>query len=234
MNFSKLSNIVNDINAVLLPRLCFGCNARLYRGEQHLCAFCRNQIPLTDYDYVVENAVDRIFYGRIDIKKASSFLFYMEKGITKNIIHHLKYNNQPVIGDFLGTWYGQILQQTKQLQNIDYVIPVPLHRSKLKKRGYNQVDSFGKRIAQSLQSRFLSTCLVKTANTKTQTKKGRFFRSKYTSDLYKIIDKEVLSNKSVLLVDDVITTGATIEACAKALDKVKNIKIYILTMAVVP
>lgn len=234
MNFSKLSNIINDINAVLLPRLCFGCNARLYRGEQHLCAFCRNQIPLTEFDYLTENAVDRVFYGRINIKKASSFLFFTEKGITKNIIHHLKYKNQPQIGDFLGSWYGEILRETGQLRDIDCVVPVPLHNKKLKIRGYNQIERFGQRIANSIDATYINNCLIKTANTKTQTKKSRIYRWKDKQDLYLLKNAQILSNKKILLVDDVITTGATLEACAKALLKAPKTEIYILTMAFVP
>ena len=128
MYFSKLSNIINDINTVLLPRLCFGCNAQLYRGEQLLCTLCRNQIPLTEYNFIEENAVDKIFYGRIDIKKASAFLFYSDQGLAKNLIHYLKYKNQPQIGQFLGNWYGQVLKERNALNYIDIVIPVPLHK----------------------------------------------------------------------------------------------------------
>lgn len=234
MTFSKLSNITNDINAVLLPRLCFGCNVRLYRGEQHLCAVCRNQIPLTDYDYRMENAVDRIFYGRVDIQKSSSFLYYLEPGITKNLIHHLKYKNQPIIGDFLGLWCGQKLSSEGQLQDIDFIIPVPLHRKKEKKRGYNQVDSFGKRIASSINATYLKNVLVKTADTKSQTKKSRIIRWWGNPNLYVVKNAPYLANKNILLIDDVITTGATIEACANALHRLENVRIYVLTIAVVP
>ena len=103
----------------MFPRLCFGCNVRLYRGEQILCTFCRNQVPLTEYSFNEENAVDRIFYGRTDIYKASSFLYYSDKGIVKNLIHHLKYSNQQQIGEFLGNWYGSILAGGNQLKGLD-------------------------------------------------------------------------------------------------------------------
>ena len=92
--YSKLSNILNDINNILLPRVCFGCNTHLYKGERLICTVCRNQLPLTEYNYNDENAVDRIFYGRISIKKASSFLFFTKNGIVKNLIHQLKYKNR--------------------------------------------------------------------------------------------------------------------------------------------
>ena len=107
----------------MFPCLCFGCNARLYRGEQILCVICRNQLPLTEHSFNEENAVDRIFYGRTDIKKAASFLYYFENGIVQNLIHYLKYRNQQQIGHFLGEWYGQRISENQVLKNIDYVAP---------------------------------------------------------------------------------------------------------------
>lgn len=232
--YSKLSNILNDINSILLPKVCFGCNTRLNRGEYHLCTVCRNHLPLTEYSFNVENAVDRIFYGRINIKKANSFLFFIENGIVKNLIHHLKYKNQEQIGTFLGDWHGQIIAENNYIDQIDYVIPVPLHRKKLKKRGYNQVFTFGKRLAHHLNAEFQENILVKTANTKTQTKKGRIGRWQNKKALYILKEPSLLTNKNVLLVDDVITTGATMEICARTLNEAKGITIYITSMAFVP
>ncbi|MGB5498665.1 MAG: ComF family protein [Maribacter sp.] len=232
--YSKLSNILNDIISILLPRVCFGCNARLNRGEYHLCTVCRNQLPLTEYSFNVENAVDRIFFGRNTIKKANSFLFFIENGIVKNLIHHLKYRNQEQIGRFLGDWHGQIIAENNFIDKIDYVIPVPLHRKKLKKRGYNQVSGFGKRLAHHLNAEFLENALIKTANTKTQTKKGRIGRWQNNKALYILNDPLQLENKNILLVDDVITTGATMEICAHTLQEAKGVTLYITSMAVVP
>lgn len=232
--YTKLSNILNDVNSVMFPRLCFGCNARLYRGEQILCTFCRNQLPLTEYSFNEENAVDRIFYGRTDIKKASSFLFYTEDGIVQNLIHHLKYRNQQQIGEFIGDWYGSILFNNRELTDIDCIIPVPLHRNKLKKRGYNQVSLFAEKLAKHLNAEYLPDILLKTANTKTQTRKRRISRWQNSRELYELKNTSVLSNKKLLLVDDVITTGATIEACAKALLCSPNVQISVASMAVVP
>lgn len=234
MLYSKLSNILNDINSVLAPTVCFGCNAHLIRGEQHLCTVCRNQLPLTDYTFNDENAVDRIFYGRIAIKKASSFLFFTENGIVQQLIHHLKYKNQEQIGNFLGDWYGQILKENHFLSTIDAVVPVPLHKKKIKKRGYNQTALFAKKLAQHLNAEYIDHILVKTANTKTQTKKSRIGRLQNNRELYRLSDPVFLKNKNILLVDDVITSGATMEICTKALLKAEGVKIYITSMAVVP
>lgn len=232
--YSKISNILNDINTILVPILCFGCNAPLYRGEEHVCTVCRNQLPLTEYTFNAENPVDRIFYGRINIIKASSFLFFTEKGIVKSIIHYLKYKNQEKIGLLLGNWYGHILKENGYLNNIDYVIPVPLHRKKLRKRGYNQVALFAKTIAVHIGAQYLEGVLIKTANTRTQTKKSRILRWQNKQALYILTDYEILRNKNVLLLDDVITTGATMETCATALSATKGINIYMASMAIVP
>lgn len=229
----KLSKILNDINTVLVPMVCFGCNTPLHKGERLLCTLCRNQLPLTEYNFIDENPVDRIFYGRVAIKKANSFLFFTKNGIVKSLIHYLKYKNQEEIGVFLGDWFGELLKDEQSLSQIDYVIPVPLHRKKLKKRGYNQVAKFGQRLAYHLGASYNDTLLLKTANTRTQTKKGRLGRWQNDKPLFEMTDPTFLKNKRILLVDDIITTGATLESCANALKKTEGIVIYIATMAVV-
>lgn len=231
----KLTNILNAINNILLPRVCFGCNAHLSRGEEHLCTVCRNDLPLTEYNFNAENPIDRIFFGRIDVKKASSFLYFRENSIVQRLIHHLKYRNQPQIGKFLGDWYGQVLQEDNSLvETIDYVIPVPLHRTKLRQRGYNQVSQFAERLAHYLRADTIENLLKKTANTKTQTKKGRIGRSQGNEALYILENATLLEHKNVLLVDDVITTGATMEICAETLLQIPGISVYVTSMAVVP
>lgn len=233
--FKKLTNIVNDINTILIPQVCFGCNAHLIRGENLICTVCRNDLPLTDYTFNEENPVDRIFYGRINIKKTSSFLFFSENSIVQQLIHHLKYRNQEQIGVFLGDWFGQTLKDNRELHKIvDIVVPVPLHRKKLRRRGYNQVAEFAKRLAHHIDADYVDNLLVKTANTRAQTTKGRIGRWQADKALYTISDVDCLKNKTVLLVDDVITTGATMEICAKTLTEATEITLYIASMAVVP
>jgi ComF family protein len=233
MNINWFSKIINDINRILVPMGCFGCNAPLQKGERILCTVCRNQIPLTEYNYNDENTFDRIFYGRVNIKKANSFLLFTDNGIVKNLIHSLKYKNQEEIGVFLGNWCGTLIKEQNILKNIDLVIPVPIHRKKLKKRGYNQVTKFGQQIAQHLDTKYEENALIKTRNTKTQTKKNRFLRWQNNRNLFAINSEILLSEKNILIVDDVVTTGATLEACAKTLKTIKGVNIYILTMAIV-
>ena len=233
MAHNKLSNIINDINTLLLPIACFGCNVRLSRGEKHLCTVCRHQLPLTEYTFNDENPVDRIFYGRINIKQANSFLFFSDVGIVKNLIHHLKYKNQEQIGAFLGDWFGHIIKENNHLKNIDYVIPVPLHKKKLKKRGYNQTSLFAQKLAYHIDSTYNDKLLIKTANTKTQTKKSRLGRWQDNRSLYEVTNGKLLENKKILLEDDVITTGATMELCATVIKNIPGTIVFIASMAVV-
>jgi len=230
----RLAKIINEINNILLPQVCFGCNAQLFRGESILCAVCRHEMPLTDHNFLDENTVDRIFYGRIAIKKAASFVFFTKNGIVKNLLHSLKYKNQEQIGGFFGDWYGAHLKKEMGLGKIDVVIPVPLHPKKLKKRGYNQVALFAQKIAEAIGAEYRDDLLLKTLNTKTQTKKDRLLRWENSKEAFVVNPMAKVHFGHVLLVDDVITTGATIESCAKALLLLKPKDISVLSMAVVP
>ncbi len=217
-----------------MPQVCFGCNAQLFRGERVLCTVCRHEMPLTDHNFLEENSVDRIFYGRIPIKKAASFIFFSKNGIVKNLLHWLKYKNQEQIGAFFGDWCGSLLEEDENLKKVDVVVPVPLHRKKLKKRGYNQVALFAQKITFSIGAEYREDLLVKIHNTKTQTKKDRQLRWENSKEAFQLNPKSEASFKHVLLVDDVITTGATIESCAKVLLQLKNVHVSVLSMAVVP
>ena len=234
MTPKRLAKIINEINNILLPRVCFGCNAQLFSGERILCAVCRHDVPLTDHNYLEENAVDRIFYGRIPIKKAASFVFFSKKGVVKNLLHWLKYKNKEEIGSFFGEWCGAHLKENGQLKHIDAVIPVPLHPKKLKKRGYNQVAKFAKTVAEQIGATYCDDWLIKTKNIKTQTKKGRQSRWESSKDAFELNSIKQRNFKHILLVDDVITTGATIESCAQTLRQQENTEVSVLSLAMVP
>ncbi|WP_420320660.1 ComF family protein [Flagellimonas sp.] len=229
-----MAKILNEINTILLPKVCFGCNAQLSRGENVLCTVCRHEMPLTDYNFSDENSVDRIFYGRIPIKKAVSFLYFSKKGAVKQLLHYLKYKNQETVGDFLGEWFGSYLEEEENLKSVDVVVPVPLHPKKQKKRGYNQVTLFAKRISEAIQAEYRDDILVKVNNTKTQTKKGRLLRWENAQEVFEVNANTKKGFQHILLVDDVITTGATVEACAKKLHSLGPISVSVLSMAVVP
>lgn len=232
---SKLSKVLNDLNTYVVPDLCFGCNAPLYRGEQLLCAFCRNELPLAEFDFERENAVDHLFYGRARVAKAAAFLLYREGGMVQRLIHALKYRGQERIGACLGRWYACCLRKDQGLGGIDLVLPVPLHPARKRKRGYNQCSLFGREVALALGADYTETLLARVRSTSTQTRRNRWLRWQGTSGVFRVPHPGQLEGKSILLVDDVITTGATLEACCQALtDAVGDLRIHIAALACVP
>lgn len=148
------------------------------------------------------------------------------------MIHHLKYKGYEDIGVFLGVWLGEELKSLAAYQNIDAVIPVPLHKKKLRKRGYNQVAKFAQEIAKQLNTAYCDDVLIKITNTASQVKKNRFSRWMNNNELFSIQNKEKINNKHILLVDDIITTGATMEACIAVLNKAQNVKVSVAAMAI--
>jgi len=223
--------ILKDVFRIFYPKLCANCENLLSKNEKIICTFCRHDIPLFHHTNFSKNKITKIFYGRIIVEKATSLLVFRKEGITKKLIHALKYKGNQEIGVFLGNWFGEILKINNAFDDIDCIIPVALHPKKQKQRGYNQVTKFGKTLGSHLNKPFLEDLLLRTTKSKTQTFKTRFDRFDTINTLFHVKNKAILKNKHILLIDDVITTGATIEACAKELQKIKNVKISILTMA---
>lgn len=230
----KLSKVLNDIDSFLVPVLCFGCNAYLYRGERFLCAFCRNDLPLADCNFREENPADRLFYGQKAVIKAAALLHFESEGLGQKLIHHLKYRGQEQIGEWLGAWYGGVLATEKALRGIEWVLPVPLHRGKKRRRGYNQCARFGRGIAASLGARYSDSLLLRARNGQTQTARDRWTRHERIRGAFQVANPETLEGSRILLVDDVITTGATLEACCEVLGAIPGVQIYIAAMALVP
>jgi len=223
--------ILKDIFQIFFPDFCLNCNLQLLLNEFIICSICRHDLPVIKLNNYTKNEITAVFYGRIQIEKATSFLYYRKEGIAKKLIHHLKYKKNENIGSFIANWYGSLLKQSNHFNTIDYIVPVPLHASKLKERGYNQLTVFGEKLSEILNTKYEPTILEKISATKTQTYKKRFDRFSNTDIKFNINNTSFFSNKHVLLIDDVITTGATLEACCIELQKTKNIKISIVTMA---
>lgn len=203
----------------------------LTTGEQLLCVPCRSDLPETNFSEWQENMVERSFYGRIPIENATSLLYFNKKGNAQKLMHQLKYKNHQEIGTFLGNWLAERIIISKRFRNIDYIVPVPLHAKKLKERGYNQVITFGESLAGKLGIPLLEKVLIRISKSKkAQTFKDRFERSDHIQEKFDLTDKEILKNKHILLIDDIITTGATLEACSIQLLQASNIKISIATM----
>lgn len=232
--YTKLSKILNDLETFLVPLRCFGCNAYLYRGERFLCAFCRHELPLAEYGFDEESPVDRLFYGRIRVEKTYFLLHYAHEGMVKKLIHELKYRGQQQIGTFLGDWVGERLVSEGKIQQVDWVFPVPLHPRKKRKRGYNQCTRFARAIARHLGARYSEKHLVRTANTHSQTARSRLERWEGVSGCFELRNPSELEGCSILLADDVITTGATLEACGQTFSCLQQKTLFLAAAAAVP
>jgi ComF family protein len=187
---------------------------------------------VTNFPSDTENAVAKRLYGRVNFKYATSLLWFNKKGIVRHLLHNLKYKGHEEVGVFLGKWLGEELSQNEAYKTIDVVIPVPLHKSKLRKRGYNQVDKFAREIAKALSVEYNSGTLIKTKATTTQVFKDRLKRILTHDADFSISENSSLKGKHILLVDDIITTGATIEACANQLLMIEDVTISVATMAI--
>lgn len=224
--------LLQNLFDIFYPKLCVCCERSLIDQEILLCLFCRFDLPLVDNGNYVSNEITQIFAGRISVEKGASFLYYSEAGKVKRLIHDLKYRNNQEIGVFIGNWFGKKLLSSNFHHNIDCIIPVPLHKKKLKQRGYNQLAKFGMTLSSILAVSYCDDILKRVSFTKTQTFKRRLDRFSNTDSKFIVENIESLSNKHVLLIDDVVTTGATLESCCQELLKANNIKISLATIAI--
>lgn len=224
--------MINSLINLFFPKVCSACKLLLNDNEKYICTTCRHNLPVTNYHKTNDDFVKKVFYGRAKLEQATALLRFEKKGIVQQLLHDLKYREQQQIGTFLGKWLGIELKETNNYNAIDMVIPVPLHKTKLRSRGYNQVEKFGKEIALALNTEYQDKILQKITNTSSQVNKKRFARWQNNTELFAVTNTQKLNNKHILLVDDIITTGATLEACIAELNKANNIKISIATMAI--
>ena len=224
-------NLLLDVLHLFFPNICITCDAKLLQSEKIICTLCRHDLPIICYKSYKDNKITKAFYGRIPIEKAMAFLFYRKDGKTKQLIHALKYKGNQKVGAFIGDWFGYLLKKSNEFKDIDCIIPVPLHPKKFRKRGYNQLTTFGFRLSEHLEKPYVENILIRTSASKTQTFKQRFERFSNNATKFNVTNLSSLKNKHVLLIDDVITTGATLEACCNELLTAENVKISIVTMA---
>lgn len=219
--------------AQIYPQLCLSCGANHIHIHDILCLKCHLNLPETHFHTQLDNKFTERLWGRLPLLTGASLYAYQtlnrSSGV-KRLIHRLKYERCPEIGRALGKYYGRQLSKIAHYQSVDCIIPVPLHRRKLRMRGYNQSNEFAKGLAHSLNIPYHSQGLIRRVFTKTQTKKSRFERFDNVAKVFEIGEID-LQNKHILLVDDVLTTGATLEACGLALAEVTGIKLSMATIA---
>lgn len=223
--------IWKDFFYLLYPDLCLCCGKPLLRSEQLICLECLGHLPKTQTHLQRDNMVCKLFWGRSDIAFAASFLSFSKGGNVQHLIHLLKYKNKPEIGVLLGRMYGYYLMESIHFHDIDVIIPVPLHSSKQKKRGYNQSECIACGLSESMNKPVDKQSFVRIHFTETQTRKNRISRWENVQEVFTVVKNEAIENKHILLVDDVITTGATIEGCVQALQKDRNVKITVVSLA---
>lgn len=226
-----LSRYLADFTALLFPQLCPACGGSLVANEHIICTDCRFSLPFTNFHLQPDNIVARQFWGKLNVDAAYAMYYFSKGGKVQNLLHHLKYKNMPQIGKVLGHMAGNQLLKSERFNNIDIIIPVPLHKRRMRERGYNQSAMFAEGLADKLNTSLLESNLIRTRNTETQTHKSRFDRFENMKEVFSITDSSVLANKHILLVDDTVTTGSTLEACGIELLKIQGVRLSIATIA---
>jgi ComF family protein len=226
-----MQRLTTDLIGLLFPELCNGCGTNLNYGEKDICIKCLFDLPYTDYHLHAENRVAKQFWGRLPYDSAMAMLYFKKGTKVQNLIHSLKYNGKTEVGVKLGELLAAKLNLGIQFQAIDLIIPVPLHPKKQRIRGYNQAEHIAIGLGKGLNLPISTSHLLRQKATETQTKKARYFRFENMQTVFKVANPEQLKNLHVLLIDDVITTGATLEACGNALLAIGIKKLSIAAVA---
>lgn len=223
---------VKSIIKHLFPETCAGCNNRLSH-ENLLCTDCMYDLPITDHHKIADNNFIYHFLGRVKIEKGGAYLNFLKEGAVQELIHKLKYGGKLFIGVFLGKMAAELIENVDYLDDIDLIIPVPLHKRKESIRGYNQCEAFAKGLSEYSNIPYSVDILLKVKHTESQTAKSRIDRIKNVEKSFFVSNKIDLNDRHILLVDDVVTTGATLEACTLAIRKIyPEVKISMYTIAI--
>lgn len=228
---STIALWASDFAALLLPRRCAGCDAGLLRFEHCLCSICFKDLPKTRYHDDPDNSVEQLFKGKVELKAASAFLYFAPTGKVQRMLHLLKYKNDRQVGIFLGRLMAEDLMISERFRTVDSFLPVPLHPRKEFMRGYNQAEVLVNGMQQKWPLPSIGKGLVRVVRTPSQTRRSRLERWLNVKEAFHLPEPEKLRGRHVLIVDDVVTTGATLEGCVLALSKVPDIRISVYTVA---
>ena len=226
------NNIYFDFISLFFPRYCYACKEQLYSSEEYICLGCKQNLPRTNYQIDSQNPVYVKMYGKAPITFASAYLRFVKFGKTQQLLHQLKYHDKPEIGNVLGKWFARDLENIVSVLGIELITPVPLHKSREKKRGYNQSEGFAQGLSEGLNIQANFKIIERFRKTETQTNKSKIERWKNMENVFRITEPKLVKNKHIFLIDDVITTGSTLASCANELLNNEAEKISIATIAV--
>ena len=226
-----LLQAAENLRRLFYPLLCKACGNEVFQQEQLLCWRCLEELPFTGFERHAENPVKRIFTGRLKLQEAFSLLYFNKDSITQAVAHRFKYKGEKELGIYMGEMMGRKMQSIDRFQQLDYIIPLPLNKKKLRQRGYNQAELLAKGISQILQVPVHTQAVMRTRYTSTQTKKNRIQRWMNVEHVFDVQETQSLEGKHVLLVDDVITTGATMEAMGEVLLRIPGLQLSLCSLA---
>jgi len=216
---------------LISPRLCVVCGNRLAVTEETLCSKCYLHLPRTDFaNDLYENVMAKLFWGQIKLEKATALFYYEPHAETAQILYELKYKNHPEIGVVMGRMMAKELMKSGLFEDIDALVPVPLAKKREHERGYNQSMELAKGVSEVTQLPIANQVVRRTKFVDSQTHRGRWERNENVEGVFELVDGDSLSGKHVLLIDDVVTTGATIIACAQEMQKASNVRISVLAL----
>lgn len=231
----KIIKIVEDylihFAELCFPEFCVACGKNLVGQEKVLCTKCLYHIPRTNFHKIPGNPVEQSFWGRQPVEHGTSYFFFQKGSKYQEMLHELKYKGRQDIGIELGRHFAADLLNYPEFSSVDFLIPVPLHPKKQKKRGYNQSECIAKGMADILPGKVNTNVLFRKQFTNTQTKKNRYERWENVQEVFECKNPNVIANKHLLIIDDVMTTGATLEGCIQVLHEAAPVKISVATLA---
>ncbi len=225
-----MNDWLQSFGELFFPSLCVTCNDKLFSGEKYLCLHCVNDLPKTGFHNIPDNKVAQLFWGRVKVEYATSWLHFRKGSHYQKLVHYLKYKGMKELGYEMGLMFGNDIRDSG-FSDVDTVMVVPLHKQKEKQRGYNQSEWIAMGISESLKKELSTGNLIRARFTSTQTRKTRFERWQNVEGIFEVLFPEKTGNKHILLVDDVVTTGSTLEAAAYALLNAGVAKVSIATLA---